>query len=42
MTRTIKFRKPDGSTFTIDEPDVKQLVGYDCDDRGSLRRRLAC
>ena len=31
MNRPIKFRKPDGSTFTIDEPDVKQLVGYDSD-----------
>ena len=31
MTWPIKFRKPDGSTFTINEPGVKQLVGYDSD-----------
>ena len=33
MNRPIKFRKSDGSTFTVDEPDVKQLVGYDSDGR---------
>lgn len=32
MIRPIKFRRPDGSTFTVDEP-VKQLVGIDKNGR---------